>query len=983
MPELAEESRNPFRDLRFEAGQRVLSLCFTRGGREKRVVFHDSIRKGGKRYFLFHTKTEIAMHGQDAVVRTPAIAEEDGAPIRGLIVTYRFHFVPEQAAFYVSASCGSDAVLGNCAASLLDVTWENMVFDSYAGYERDAEGKPFSRAYPMPEENPDTPDYDMLQLVKIHVLLEKWKTRPHAFREALSLSGPEDYLAVIGGTPTFQVEARYFSVFPSLASYDGDLRFYSGKNSPGAWFLLEEPEDFFAAISALEQSRPSLPLQVLLTACEREILLQAGDLSAKLLQTAGGLWTAPVEGADDGEDAQPAPLFYLKLWDTEYERELVLDSGSGWDRIDVTQRKDYCRLILSDPENGRVTQISVILEAFLSAPDSRIAWKTRVINRSGRWSVSSVSYPVCLSRGFSSALVSRGCGAVLPEFARHTSVYVGKYPTGVAAPMGFCALCTPGSGQAYPNGLYIGVHDADGSEKSFTMAGAPQSGCVLTRVEYPASWLRRAGNTTTLPGEMVWQRFRGDWFDAVGLYRSFVRTASSWFPKLRGRPDSPQWIREMPVWVMSFLPNENPDAAPLPTTLKELSADPDPDAWYRQAIRMREALGIPIAYHVYNWHWVPFNYDNPHYFPAHAGFKEGVRAMREAGIRIVPYIAGYSWDMNDDRGADYRFQKEALPATAKDINGNTIFTYYATKKPNGSRVQFARICPSTALWKNELRQIVRKLYTDYSVDGIYLDVVSLGYDHCCDESHLHAPGHGHFWGDAYRELIASLRVDAPEDFALTSESVSEVYASDLDAYLSWYWIQPEGVPAFPQVYGGHVSFFGRVITWNKRKDAAYFRFHIAQSLVWGQQLGWIHPELVDDPEQFPFLKKMALLRWRHREFFTEAEMLRPPEITGGMELLDSESMLRLPLMTHEKCVVAGGWEDAAGQRLLFIINSGKQPAEIELTVRADEYRLPDSVTLTEEDGCALRSQTDEHGKTVFALHLDGEGYGVIGWNSAY
>jgi hypothetical protein len=114
------------------------------------------------------------------------------------------------------------------------------------------------------------------------------------------------------------------------------------------------------------------------------------------------------------------------------------------------------------------------------------------------------------------------------------------------------------------------------------------------------------------------------------------------------------------------------------------------------------------------------------------------------------------------------------------------------------------MCPTTAFWKEELRHLVHKLYTDYKVDGIYLDVVSAAYNMCCDETHLHQKGFGSYWWKAYAELIEGIRKDVPPEFAMTSESNSEVYAESLDAFLSWTWVLPDQVPAFPYVYGGRI-----------------------------------------------------------------------------------------------------------------------------------------------------------------------------------
>lgn len=188
------------------------------------------------------------------------------------------------------------------------------------------------------------------------------------------------------------------------------------------------------------------------------------------------------------------------------------------------------------------------------------------------------------------------------------------------------------------------------------------------------------------------------------------------------------------------------------------------------------------------------------------------------------------------------------------------------------------------------------------------------------------------------------------------------------------------MPAFSRIYGGHTAIFGRLISWNTRQDDAYFRFHIASSLVYGQQLGWIHPEIVDDPVQFPFLKKMVQLRWQYHDFFAEAEMLRPAEITGDIPLLDSESALRCQYLTHEKAVVSGAWEDASGNRRLFIINASDKETDCVISVPQAEYALcKDYLQLAEIDGLILEMIENQNGMLHLHCHIAKKGYGVIAW----
>ena len=936
-----------------------------KGEKQNELVFHDFIKSGASIYSLFHKKTNITVYENRVELRTPAVKVTDGAPIKGLIVNYTFTFDTEYAAFYLSADYGCDSRLSDLDVRLMDVSWENMTAEGFTGYEVDACGAPFVKSFGIPDKNPDALDYTERVLTRNPTVFERTKNLPRGFGKAVSVYGEERGFTVYGSTPVFEIEADFIAVFPDIRDFSGDLRFFSGANRPGVWFVFEDQDDMFALFDKLDEKAPQFSLRPAVYDGD-EYTVVSGDFSVDLLKTKGGVWTTC-------EGCQPMPLFTLDLYDTVYKRSLKTDSGEGWSRVDILSKNNYFRIILGDPDCGAVKGITAIAEAFCEPEINRISWKLQIINKSDRWSVSGASYPQCIAKGFNNLYITEGSGVIRKNFNKCYKTLAASHPVGVKTPMGFAAAYSEGKG------VYMGVHDPECSMKFFYFAGAAQTDTTFMGVRATAQYQHHAGNSYTLPGFLVMQLFSGDWFDATQIYREFVHTKATWFPKLRGRPDSPEWIRKMPVWIMHFLPNENPDANPVPITLKDTYPDKNVDDWYKTAIRFRKEIGVPTAYHVYNWHWIPFNNDNPHYFPARPDFKEGVKALKDADIRVVPYVSGYSWDRHDSRGEDYRFENEAMPNSAKNISGEVLVNSHASTEPNGIRVQFARMCPTTAFWKEELHKLVKKLYTDYGVDGIYLDVVSAAYNMCCDETHLHPPGFGSYWWRAYAELIAGLREDVSPEFAMTSEANSEVYASALDAYLSWNWILPDQVPGFPAVYGGWTVNFGRVITPNKRDDDAFFRFQTAEAFVYGQQLGWIHPEIVDDKAQFPILKKLANLRFELSDFFTTAEMLRPPLVEGEMELLATSPQLRKAFYNHHKTVVAAGWEDVDKNRKLFVVNSSLKPAKVTLTVCEHEYALPDDLKLSFEDGAELAGYKTENGKQIFSVNLRPLGVGVIDW----
>jgi hypothetical protein len=72
-------------------------------------------------------------------------------------------------------------------------------------------------------------------------------------------------------------------------------------------------------------------------------------------------------------------------------------------------------------------------------------------------------------------------------------------------------------------------------------------------------------------------------------------------------------------------------------------------------------MGVPVGFHWYNWHQIPFDNDYPHYFPTKEGFAEGVRELQQSGVFVMPYINGRLWDTRDKGTEDWQFSKVALP----------------------------------------------------------------------------------------------------------------------------------------------------------------------------------------------------------------------------------------------------------------------------------------------------------------------------------
>ena len=162
----------------------------------------------------------------------------------------------------------------------------------------------------------------------------------------------------------------------------------------------------------------------------------------------------------------------------------------------------------------------------------------------------------------------------------------------------------------------------------------------------------------------------------------------------------------------------------------------------------------PSGFHWYNWHEIPFDNDYPHYFPTKAGFPEAVRELQSANVFVMPYINGRLWDTRDKGSEDFEFTAVAKAAVSKNEKGEPYTEVYGSKEADGSPVRLGVMCPATQLWQNRVRDIVLRLMNECGVKGVYIDQIAAAAPTlCCDATHGHPLGGGHWWTEGYWKLL--------------------------------------------------------------------------------------------------------------------------------------------------------------------------------------------------------------------------------------
>ena len=670
--------------------------------------------------------------------------------------------------------------------------------------------------------------------------------------------------------------------------------------------------------------------------------LDAGDLQMVLEQTGDGIRLLSLHDVAKNHEllaAKPLPLFTLTLRHVPSKEEVRLSADAAWESVEAAAHQPSSDLEIrwQKPKDGRLAGVRVVARASPDTSASAIRWRLSVENDNDQWSVLRVVFPqlgVAQPGDDARVFFPRGPGEVQRGLWQRAFRYHGLYPNGWMA-MQFLAAYDPGR----KTGLYVATHDPAGSTKDIAVETRPHDRAVVFTFDHPVPDMGKAGNKFTLNGAAIWQLLRGDWFDAAVIYRNWVRKEARWYPDLtaEGRGDTPLWMRELPVWALG---------------------GGAPGACVPAVKKFAKLMDVPTGFHWYNWHKIPFDNDYPHYFPVKDGFAEGVRELQAAGVYVMPYINGRLWDTRDKGAKDSEFTRLALPAATKDEEGQPYTESYSSKEADGSRVKLGVMCPTTRLWQDRVGGIVGRLFGEYGLNGVYIDQIAAASPKLCfDSSHGHPLGGGHWWTEGYWQMLDEIRKKKPKDRMLTSECNAEPYIRFFDGYLTWHWQYDGQVPAFPAVYGGAIQMFGRAYRGGDTKDLA-LRMKAGQQLVFGEQIGWISPNVVNEKDNFAFLRQIVHLRWQLRRYFYAGEMARPPQLIGDIPTVHADWQWSGKWPVTTDAVLTGAWRLPRDNKLtLLFVNVGDNAVSAKLDFDAAAYGLPGTqlrlVKLTAEETAKL------------------------------
>jgi hypothetical protein len=468
--------------------------------------------------------------------------------------------------------------------------------------------------------------------------------------------------------------------------------------------------------------------------------------------------------------------------------------------------------------------------------------------------------------------------------------------------MQFCSFSSDRSG------FYLAAHDSTASHKLFVFESEPnREGVTYHVVLFPAG-MGTVGMDYSMPFPIIVGAYRGDWYEASKHYRKWA-LKQPWCSRgpLATRPDIPDWYKEISLWY------------------KDRGA---PDEVKTRSLRFREAVGLPVALHWYQWHQIPFDDDYPDYFPPRPGFAETVRELQGHDIFVFPYVNGRLWD------TDIPSWRVGIKGAAKDRHMKNYIERYP------SREELAPMCPSSVLWQDTVAGIVEELSGRYHVDGVYLDQVSSARPRLCfDPSHGHPSGGGSAWFDGYRRLMTRLK-ERHRDLVFVTENNAEPLLDLMDGHLSH--LPPMGrlIPLFQSVYSGYAILFGRRIQYKDLNDSMDFFAKQGDLFAHGGVPGWVEGVILERRfrPQLEYLGRLARMRSASLKYLLEGEMLRPLDPLEPVDRIHlQETVFDVVWDVELPAVRSTVWKARDGSLAVLLVNTVDRPVDFRYRIDLRDY----------------------------------------------
>jgi len=599
--------------------------------------------------------------------------------------------------------------------------------------------------------------------------------------------------------------------------------------------------------------------------------------------------------------------------------------------------------------------LDITVRAAAAAARDGITWTLEVTDRSRRWGVWLVRFPMLrlVPPGGSPAddvlIYPRSLGRAVPNPYSEKSRRVHRfrqrrlgYPEQMNMP--WTALLDPGRG-----GLYIGAHDPGAAHKRFEWQA--KSDAVTVRVEHLPPHMGEVGREVTSVGPVITRWSPGHWWDAAQIYRAWALEQSWAAPAA-----VPAWYRQAPLVLVAWQKGRKVSAV-----LKSARrygrflepTSPLPLIWYHWSeLRPKETSTERII--------AGTHAGRP--FPAHADFGRAVARLERDGLRVQPYVNARVIDVP---GGISGIPDEMRPWVVEDVNGRPRL--WSPDWPG-----LIDTCRFGPYHRDLLRDIALGLTRAYGLKGVYLDQFGT-LQNACFGQHGHPRGGGAWQAQAIRQTARTLRAAARSveaEFAVTDENGADAFLDVRDGSLLHHDAWPGTVPLVPAVYGGRWIHVGYDLS-DRLEDPVGLRVALAEQLVYGVKLGrldvtterWLEEDTI---EGLRLIRRAA--RWRRAaaEWLDGGRLLRPLDLDVAVPEVTIAAGTAVAV-TRVPGVMSGVWEASDGSVAFVLFNVTRRSLDATLT----HDRLAGSVRLLERslDGTETAVAPERVRDATVKVHL--------------
>jgi hypothetical protein len=109
-------------------------------------------------------------------------------------------------------------------------------------------------------------------------------------------------------------------------------------------------------------------------------------------------------------------------------------------------------------------------------------------------------------------------------------------------------------------------------------------------------------------------------------------------------------------------------------------------------------------------------------------------------------------------------------------------------------------------------------------------------------------------------------------------------------------------------------------------DQLAHRMKMGQSLVFGEQLGWIAPAIVDEhPDTAAYLRRCARMRQKLRAYLACGYMARPPQVTGDIPDVTADWAWSGEWPVTDSALQRAAWRAEDGSVAFVFANTTENP----------------------------------------------------------